>query len=363
LDIRKKFSFSDEIKNNIITSLVKEGKVTQCVLLCTCNRTEVYFVGEKGSDNSVVKILSEFSNVPQIQLSRFLMNYQGDNAVNHLFKVASGIDSMVVGEDEILSQTKSAYIFSKELNFTGYELNMIFQQAFACAKRIKTDTALSSTSISVATLVANQVAKFKDNVNVLLIGATGKIGSTVAKNILSHKNVNLIVTLRKHKVNSILDEENVRAIAYENRYNYIDKADCVISATFSPHYTVTKYDLEKSSIASKSRLFIDLAVPPDIDSMIDGYKGIELINIDHFENLAKANNEIRLGSVKTALEIIDEDVDVLKKDMALHSFLPYLYKLKSTGNTTLEKLIYKMKSEVNSYTFSAFLDVLKSMQF
>jgi glutamyl-tRNA reductase len=364
LEIRQSFSFSEKNKINILKDITNSGSITQAVLLCTCNRTEIYFVGSKDCDIIVLDTLCKYGEIQNKLISKYVMNYYGDNAINHLFKVSSGIDSMVVGEDEILSQTKSAYMFSKNLGFTGYELNMIFQQAFACAKRIKTETVISTTSISVATLVANKVAKFKDNVNVLLIGATGKIGSTVAKNLISHKNVNLTVTLRNHNSNFNFNGENkVGTIPYNSRYDYFNKADCVISATFSPHYTITRYDLEKVNLENSKRLFIDLAVPPDIDKTINGYQNIELINIDHFEDLAKANNELRLSSIEPALGMILEDIDTLKKDMAFHSFLPYLEKIKKSGDNSLEKLIYKMKSEVNSCAFSTFLEVLESMEF
>lgn len=138
-------------------------------------------------------------------------------------------------------------------------------------KRIKTETVLSKTSVSMATLAANEVARLGENVSVMVIGATGKIGTSLVKNLVSHKNISIITTLRNHN-NDLTYRNDVSAVEYNDRYKYIDKVDCLISATSSPHYTITYYDLQKCLKENKNRLFIDLAVPPDIDREIEKYQ-------------------------------------------------------------------------------------------
>lgn len=120
-------------------------------------------------------------------------------------------------------------------------------------KKIKTETAISKTSVSVATLASNEAAKFKDGeLNVLVIGATGKVGSTVVKNLLSHKGISVTVTSRKHKAETVFENTGANVIDYDERYKAFDFADCVISATSGPHYTVTYYDL-KNNIKTKNQ--------------------------------------------------------------------------------------------------------------
>ena len=284
-----------------------------------------------------------------------------DKAVMHLFRVVSGIESMVIGEDEILGQIKLAYTMAKDLGMTGYELNMTFQSAMACAKKIKTQTALSKTSVSTATLAGNEIAHFKDKVNVLVIGATGKIGTVLVKNLLSHKNVSVIATSRKHSAESVQTKANITIANYADRYSYMDSADCVVSATASPHYTVTYYDLKKNIKTDKPRLFIDFAVPPDIDGSVAEIKGLKLIGIDYFEKLAKNNNELKLDSVESAKEIIKEESDVLKKDIAFHFFLPHMESVKNKlSENSLEEILYKFKAELPSEEFIKILDAFKS---
>lgn len=361
IDLRKKLAFTDDTVCEISSKLIKAENVSECVIICTCNRTEVYYCGNKNSKNDVLNSLAEYSEITKALLSKHLLFFEADNAITHLFKVACGIDSMVIGEDEILGQTKSAYLSAKQNNTVSYELNMIFQAAFACAKKIKTETALSKTSVSTATLAANEAAKFSDKVNVLVIGASGKIGTTVLKNLASHKNVSVRVTLRHHNSSlNFIQDLGIETVPYQDRYEYIKSSDCIISATASPHYTITQYDLRNYLTDNKKRLFIDLAVPPDIEESVLKIDGVRLINIDYFQKLAKENNALKIDSVEAAKEIIKEEVDALKKDLIFHDFLPLLNKVKENfSDSFLENLIYKMKSDTSSDEFSAFIKVLK----
>lgn len=361
VNIRKKLAFSENVQKEFLTELINGKTVSECVILCTCNRTELYFCGNEDSLNIVQNLLSNYSGIECDLLKKHLYLFYSDKAVMHLFRVVSGIESMVIGEDEILGQIKLAYTMAKDLGMTGYELNMTFQSAMACAKKIKTQTALSKTSVSTATLAGNEIAHFKDKVNVLVIGATGKIGTVLVKNLLSHKNVSVIATSRKHSAESVQTKANITIANYADRYSYMDFADCVVSATASPHYTVTYYDLKKNIKTDKPRLFIDLAVPPDIDGSVAEIKGLKLIGIDYFEKLAKNNNELKLDSVESAKDIIKEESDVLKKDIAFHFFLPHMESVKNKlSENSLEEILYKFKAELPSEEFIKILDAFKS---
>ena len=213
-------------------------------------------------------------------------------------------------------------------------------------------------------MTANEVAKLGDNVEVLVIGASGKIGTTVLKNLSSHKNISIKATMRKHTRNKLLSELGIETVDYNCRYDYINAADCVVSATSSPHYTVTFYDLKDRLTDKKNRLFIDLAVPPDIDNSIEKLDGVRVINIDYFEQLAKDNNTLKLSSLDTAEEIISTETDTLKKDLIFHDFLPKLASVKNNferENKPFEQLVYKMKSEASADTFKEFIGILEKL--
>lgn len=361
VNIRKKLAFSESVQKDFLAEFITDENVSECLIVCTCNRTELYFCGNEQSVSIAENLLSRYCGIDCDLLKKHMYLFYADKAVCHLFRVASGIESMVIGEDEILGQIKLAYTSAKDMGMTGYELNMTFQSAMACAKKIKTQTALSKTSVSTATLAGNEIAHFKDRVNVLVIGATGKIGTTLVKNLLSYKNVTVTATSRKHKAQTVQNRQSIAIADYADRYSYIDSADCVVSATASPHYTITYYDLKQSIKTDKPRLFIDLAVPPDIDSTVEQIKDLRLIGIDYFEKLAKGNNELKLDSIESAKEIIREECDVLKKDIAFHIFLPYMQTVKNKlSENSLEEIIYKFKANLPSDEFIKILDAFKS---
>ena len=303
--------------------------------------------------------MSEYSGIPEAEFIRCIRFFSGKNALNHLFRVACGIESMVIGEDEILGQLKKAYKLAYENHTVSHTLNIIFQSAVTCAKKIKTDTELSKTSVSTATLASNEASKLCENVKVLIIGATGKIGSSVFKNLLSHKNVSIKVTQRNSRNNFL----NLKAetVDYNERYKYIKESDCIISATSSPHYTITLDRMTDFIDDGKKRLFIDLAVPPDIDESIAEYKNVSLFGIDYFEKLAEINNNLKTDSIERSGQIISEEIKNLENRLAMHQFMPELERVKKNfSGQSLEKILYKMKSELNSESFSDVLDFLKN---
>ena len=345
-NIRSNLAFSIDIQRKISEELNK------CVVLCTCNRTEIYFNGEY---EYVLEILAKYSNFTSCFLKKYSMFFCGKSAESHLFNVACGIESMVIGEDEILGQVKNAYYNAYEWNKTNREINIIFQSAIACAKKIKTETSLSNVSVSTATLTANEASEFCENPEIMVIGASGKIGQTIVKNLLSHKNVSVTATLRNHSPELFVGNfSNFSTVNYKERYKIIDKFDCIISATTGPHYTITYNELENNLITQKKRLFIDLAVPHDIDRKICDDENIRLIGIDYFEELAKENNIKKYDSVETAKKYIADEIEVLEKELAMHDFV-------SRENIDINelKVLGKLKQKLNAEQFSA---VLKAME-
>lgn len=150
-EIRRIFVFTQEEKKQLLE------QAEQAVLLATCNRTEIYATGKESLFPVLERLLAEKSGMEETELRRIAKRFQGKKALEHLYRVTCGMDSMVLGEDEILGQVRQAYLFSCEEHRTGYELNTAFQGALACAKKIKTETDISKSSVSIATLVSNEV--------------------------------------------------------------------------------------------------------------------------------------------------------------------------------------------------------------
>lgn len=351
--VRSRFAFSEQLRK----TLIKDNPEKCPVILCTCNRTEIYFHGDISFG---IELISSAGGITVGDIKEKLMIYSGSSAITHLFSVSCGIDSMVIGEDEILGQVKKAYLFSYHLIPLSSECNMIFQTAFAAAKRIKTETELSRTSVSTATLAAKTAARLNDRVTVMLIGASGELGGKILKNLLSYKNVSVIVTKRKHNQNiSIAADKNMSVIDYEKRYEEADKCDCIISATSGPHYTITAEKLLDSISENKRLTLIDLAVPRDIDNDLEKINNIDMIGIDSFETLAEKNNKLKLSSAERSRIIISEEADKLKKQLDFHKFRKQTET--DLNDISAEDLIYKLKSELDHKEFAKVLEAIKEM--
>lgn len=358
--MRRHFSFPKETAGDFLDRLMAQPVIEQCVLLSTCNRTEIYVQGEQNCFGLLEEALAAAAGLNADEVRMIVRRYQGKKAVRHLFLVTCGMDSMVIGEDEILGQVRTAYVRSQEAGYTGYELNAVFQAALACAKRIKTETKLSKTSVSVATLAANEVFRVPVSPKtVLLIGSSGQIGGIILKNLLSREDIRVIATTRTHQGLYQDGSGRVENVDYKRRYDYVEEADVIISATSSPHYTITAGKAGEAMRTPKKRLFLDVSVPADIDEKIALMDNCRLIAIDDFKKLAERNNELKKQAVLDAREILEEEADALLNVLRFHQAACRLeaWKEKYEGYS-LEKLLYKFRDELDSNSFEAVLKVL-----
>ena len=247
---------------------------------------------------------------------------------------------------------------AKDGGFTGFYFNTVFQAALEAAKRVKTQTLLSKSSVSIATLAAAQCHRFLEGKKrVLLMGGSGDTGRKVIKNLLSYGDCEITATVREsHSL-----PEGVRIVPFADRYLYMQEADIIISATSSPHYTVTRAMLEKNKVGPAKRLFVDLAVPRDIDDCVLELQGSALLNMDDFEKIAEKNNEIKKSELETAEGILLEGIDGLRKEIAFHEFFPELPRIKEKLPKDMEQFIYRYRKIANGDELASFLGVLLRM--
>lgn len=347
-EVREKFAFSPDQQRSFFQQVKTVPGVTQCVILSTCNRCEIYFDGDSRAIRPVEVLLCQSKGVPLKETLPILYVYEGAGAIRHLTRVAAGVDSMILGEDEILRQLKEAYQTALDAKMTSFEFNTIFQMAIAAAKNIKTDTGLSTTPVSYGTLAANEVFHWPGKEKlVLVIGASGKIGSITAKNIAGHPGITLYGTLHSKHGGRKLTEvpAGMTMIPFPDRYSLMDRADVIISATSSPHYTVTKKELEPVLQTGKERLFLDLAVPADIDTSIAELDRVTLRNIDWFRETAERNTAIKQHEAVVAGESAEFYADEIQKELSLHHLISELPELKETVEKNgFDNLIFSLRS-------------------
>ncbi len=332
----------------------------QCVLLSTCNRTEIYVQGEENRFPGLEEILADFSGSESEQIRNLARRYHGRKALRHLFRVVCGMESMVLGEDEILGQTRDAYMSAMEAGHTGFELNSAFQAALACAKRVKTETMISKTAVSVATLAASEVARMPlSHKTVLLMGSSGQMGSIILKNLLSQKNVRIIATVRSHNGICQSGGGEVTHVDYQERYAALEEADAVISATASPHYTLTAGRVQKAIRTWKERLFLDISMPPDLDAQIGKLAHCRLVALDDVKGLARENNRRKQQAFAVAEEILEEELEKLCKTLSFHRFTEADVQWKERyAGCSGEKLLYLLRDGLDSGSFERVLQVL-----
>lgn len=364
IQVRELFAFSKEDREKFMKHLLTSKIVTECVIVSTCNRSELYFDGNGATVYEVQLELGKFKDIPLQEVIKYMYCYHGESAIRHLYKVAAGMDSMVIGEDEILGQLKEAFFYSRDNQATGFYLNTVFQGAITCAKRIKTDTNLSKIPVSIGTLVAREVFGFEKSgdKNVLIIGITGKMGTIVSKNLSGKNNVHVTGTFRSHHVTKKLMDDSIKQIDYNRRYEAMDEADIIVSVTTSPHYTITYEELKNVIVTKKKRIFIDLSVPLDIDKEITKLDDVVLYDIDYFTKLSKENNESKQKELIAAEELLEDYIGEIKKTIDFHMFLEYLPRVKEVfKKNTPEQILYKLRDQSTSEEFEAILQGLSKL--
>ena len=354
---REKLALQPEEIGRLQRTLRERG-LEEAVYVCTCNRCELYGVGKY---DEALLALAETAGVDPSRLRSNLLILEKEKAASHVFNVASGMDSMVLGEDEILGQLRDAYEKAKEHGYTGYQLNAVFQAAFSAAKKVKTDTLLSKSSVSVATLAASACHRYKEGPKkVLLIGASGDTGRKVLLNLLSYGDCSITATYRHHS--AVTEREGVCTVPYEERYDWIRDADIVISATKSPHYTLTRDKMEENGVYPGGRLYVDLAVPRDIDECLAGYPDTTLLTIDDFREIAEAHNAQKEKEIVFAEEILRDGLDELEKDLLFHEYYVNISRLKEEQSAEMLKFVYRYRKEATAEELRSFLQVLQRMQ-
>lgn len=366
VEIRELLTFTKEEKCDFLKSAVRLESITECVLITTCNRTEIYMNGNLNALEQMIQYIVSIKNLNYENMLKYFNRYSDEKSFHHLFRVTSGIDSMLVGEDEILGQVKENYQLAFELGTTGFLLNTLFREAITCAKKVKTNTKISKTPISIGTLASHEIINFiqKDKKKkVLIIGLTGKMGTILMKNLYHNSHIDIVGTIRSHNISEeFISYPKVKMIDYQHRYEIINEVDIIVSATTSPHYTITYDEVKKFIYENKPRLLIDLSVPLDIDKNIEKLDNMKLIDIDYFKKLSENNNTQKLQEVESAKSIIDEEVDNCLKLINFREFLPYMENVKCVfEKQPLESILYQLRDLVPSNDFDIILCSLKKL--
>ena len=330
LEIREQFSVSKEEIIPFSELLQNETGISDLVVLSTCNRTEIYFSQDKYdfhmASKLVYKTLKKFKGIEQKYWHSFY-SYANSDAIRHLFEVASGIDSMIIGEDQIIGQIKEAYIYCTELALTDAVLMRLFQKSFEASKRVRTETKIKMGTTSVSSAAVQKCSNLFDdlaNKRVLLIGA-GETGSLVLQSLNKNGIKKIAVTNRTEaKAQKLADRHNCIVLPFDQMQKHLYLYDIVIVATGSKKPLITREMIRESlqSRNERKQVFIDISVPRNIEENVEEIEAVQLFTIDDLQEIVNTNMEKRKGSIDSANSIIVEIVDEFSEWIASRSLRP-----------------------------------------
>lgn len=312
LELREKVAFGPDKLQKALDELREKEQVNGSVILSTCNRTEIYCAVQPSAKSHIIQWLSEFHQVDASYLRPSLYVHEEQDAIRHLMRVSCGLDSLVLGEPQILGQVKQAYSESRDLNAVDSAMDKLFQKTFSVAKRVRTETEIGGNAVSVAyaaCTLAKHIFESLTQSTVLLVGA-GETIELVAKHLASNGCNKMIVANRtRERAQGLAQEFGAEVISLQEIPQHLARADIVISSTASPLPIIGKGMVE-SAIKARRRqpmLFVDIAVPRDVEAEVSDINDVYLYSVDDLQSIIDSNIEQRKAEAVQAEAIVAEE--------------------------------------------------------
>ncbi|MDW6017798.1 glutamyl-tRNA reductase [Vibrio plantisponsor] len=346
VELREKVAFGPEKLSEALGQLSADSHVNGSVILSTCNRTEIYCDVKSSSKNKLIEWLTQFHNVSPEDLKPSLYVHEDQAAIRHLMRVSCGLDSLVLGEPQILGQVKQAYADSRKNNAVDSSLDKWFQKAFSVAKRVRTETEIGGSAVSVAyaaCTLAKHIFESLSDATVLLVGA-GETIELVAKHLAGHNCKRIIVANRtRERAMSLAEEFNAEVIALNEIPDHLHFADIVISSTASPLPIIGKGMVESALKKRRHQpmLFVDIAVPRDIESQVGDLNDAYLYSVDDLQSIVDSNIEQRKVEAIQAEAIVSEESAAFMSWMRSLQAVDSIRDYRKAANDIREELLSK----------------------
>jgi len=353
VSVRERLAYPADILSNSLKELWQLKEIDEAAILSTCNRTEFYCTTSLSDQRVLVDWVAQTRNINPRDLTPYLYCHTDNQLIRHMFRVACGLDSMVLGEPQILGQMKTAYQAANEAGTLGKHLGKLFQHTFSAAKKVRTDTAIGSSPVSVAFAAVQLASQIFDKLSAqtaLLIGAGETIELTARH--LSQKGIGRIIIANRtyDKAHALAAQFNGYAIALSELPEHLAEADIVIASTASQLPILGKGRVESALKKRKHKpmFMVDLAVPRDIEAEVGDLRDVYLYTVDDLQNTIAQNMNSRRQAAEQAEEIIETQVEYflawLRGQGAQSTIRDFRLQAEQTRDEALQKAIAMLKN-------------------
>ncbi len=352
IEVREKVAFDGPKLDEAIEALKDSVEVRENIILSTCNRVEIY-AGVKGIDSGIENIkdfISRFHDVPRDLLDTSLYIHKGPDAVRHMYRVAASLDSMVVGEPQILGQLKDAYDAALKNKSTGVFLNKLMRKSVSVAKRVRTETKIAENAVSISFAAVELARKIFDDLSTkscMLIGA-GEMAELAARHLMNNGVKDVYVTNRTTaRAEELAREFHGKVVLFDNFLHELHYTDIVICSTGAPHYILLKDHVRRIMKDRKQRpvFIIDISVPRNIDPEINDLDNVYLYDVDNLQGIIETNIQERAKEAEKAERIVDDEIGSFLKWADSLAATPTIVALRNMAEeirkTELEKVLQK----------------------
>jgi len=354
VEIREKLAFTKGKIEESVNHLFNFPDIIEHTILSTCNRVEIY--ARANSQDSAIKsikqFICDFHQLSLVELEDHFYSYSNKEAVEHLFRVSSSLDSMILGEAQILGQVKEAYSLARDLRSTGLVLNQLFEKAFSIAKKVREETGIAERSVSISSAAVELAQKIFDdleNHTVMLVG-TGEMAELAAKHLISYGVKTIYVTSRTYeRAANLARALNGSALDFEAFKNELHRADIVITSTSAPNFIIKKEIVEKAIHERKNKpiFFIDIAVPRDIEPDVNDLENVYLYDIDDLQVVVSANIKEREKEAKNAMNFISQEVTKFNNWVGALDAVPTIVEIRKKAENIRKQEIEKTLKKIS----------------
>jgi len=354
VEIREKLAFTKGKIEESVDRLFNFPDIIEHTILSTCNRVEIYARAncQDSAIKAIKQFICDFHEVSPVELEDHFYSYRNEEAVEHLFRVSSSLDSMILGEAQILGQVKDAYSLAKDLRSTGLVLNQLFKKAFSIAKKVREETGIAERSVSISSAAVELAQKIFDdleNRTVMLVG-TGEMAELAAKHLISYGVKTVYVTSRTYdRAVNLARTLNGSALDFEAFKNELHRADIVITSTSAPNFIIKKEIVEKAIHERKNKpiFFIDIAVPRDIEPDVNDLENVYLYDIDDLQVVVSANIKEREKEAENAMNFISQEVTKFNNWVGALDAVPTIVEIRKKAENIRKQEIEKTLKKIS----------------